>query len=396
MPFDAGMRCLATLLLVSAAAFAQRQTENVLLVTLDGLRWQDVFTGADNRMINQPDGGVRDLRQLRREFYRGAPEVRRALLMPFLWGVVAEQGQLFGDPTKGARAVVTNPHKFSYPGYSELLTGFVDEAIDSNNKLPNPNVTVLEFLHGRPGFAGRVAAFSGWDVHEYIVNEARSGVFCEVAWEPVTVATSPQRLAELNRAATALPTDGTDLRRSLGIQRQRFLVFLPGGIRPVKGQHRAISAIPKLRAAGVDIEMIIAGASQDEAYAMRVRAEADDTPGVRVMPSLARERMGAAYADADVVLNTSLSEGAAPTILEAGMLGRPVIASDIPGNRALIRHNETGLLFADEESMAKQILALYRNRTAAGTLGVRVREDFMRRFSADREVAGLLSSYAAA
>ena len=83
------MRCLATLLLVSAAAFAQRQTENVLLVTLDGLRWQDVFTGADNRMINQPDGGVRDLRQLRREFYRGAPEVRRALLMPFLWGVVA-------------------------------------------------------------------------------------------------------------------------------------------------------------------------------------------------------------------------------------------------------------------------------------------------------------------
>ena len=205
MPFDAGMRCLATLLLASAAAFAQRQTENVLLVTLDGLRWQDVFTGADNRMINQPDGGVRDLRQLRREFYRGAPEVRRALLMPFLWGVVAEHGQLFGDPTKGARAVVTNPHKFSYPGYSELLTGFVDETIDSNNKLPNPNVTVLEFLHGRPGFAGRVAAFSGWDVHEYIVNEARSGVFCEVAWEPVTVATSPQRLAELNRAATALP-----------------------------------------------------------------------------------------------------------------------------------------------------------------------------------------------
>ena len=132
------------------------------------------------------------------------------------------------------------------------------------------------------------------------------------------------------------------------------------------------------------------------AAAARVRAEADDTPGVRVMPSLARERMGAAYADADVVLNTSLSEGAAPTILEAGMLGRPVIASDIPGNRALIRHNETGLLFADEESMAKQILALYRNRTAAGTLGVRVREDFMRRFSADREVAGLLSSYAAA
>jgi hypothetical protein len=199
------MRCLATLLLVAATACAQRATENVLLVTLDGLRWQDVFQGADNRMINKPDGGVRDLRQLRREFYRGAPEVRRALLMPFLWGVIAEQGQLFGDPAAGARAVVTNPHRFSYPGYSELLTGFVDDEIDSNNKLPNPNVTVLEFLNGRPGFEGRVAAFSGWDVHEYIVNARRSGVFCEVAWAPVTVATSPARALELNRAAAALP-----------------------------------------------------------------------------------------------------------------------------------------------------------------------------------------------
>ncbi|MCK5942102.1 MAG: alkaline phosphatase family protein [Planctomycetes bacterium] len=199
------MRWLALLLLVTSSLRAQRETENVLLVTLDGLRWQDVFTGADNRMLDRDNGGVRDLRQTRREFWRGAPEVRRQLLMPFLWGVIAQQGQVFGDPEADARAVVTNPHKFSYPGYSELLCGLVDETIASNNKFPNPNTTVLGFLHGRPGFAGRVAAFSGWDVHEYIVNEQRSGIFCEVAWEPVTVATSEQRLAELNRMAELLP-----------------------------------------------------------------------------------------------------------------------------------------------------------------------------------------------
>jgi glycosyltransferase involved in cell wall biosynthesis len=118
--------------------------------------------------------------------------------------------------------------------------------------------------------------------------------------------------------------------------------------------------------------------------------------GVRVLPTLAYDRMGAAYVDADVVLNTSFSEGAAPTILEAGILGRPVIASDVPGNRDLIRHNETGLLFASEEDMAKQILALYRNRSAAGALGVRIREDFQRRYGCDREVSALLSAYAAA
>ena len=199
------MRPLALLLLAASTLTAQRKTENVLLVTLDGLRWQDVFTGADNRMMNQPDGGVKEIRQLRKDFYRGSPEARRALLMPFLWEVIAAKGQIFGDPSRNARAVVTNPHKFSYPGYSELLTGVVDERINSNNKFPNPNVTVLEFLHQRPGFDGRVAAFSGWDVHEYIVNEKRSGIFCEVAWDPATVARTPAHLAELNRSAGALP-----------------------------------------------------------------------------------------------------------------------------------------------------------------------------------------------
>lgn len=199
------MRLIALLLLVASSLCAQRKTENVLLVTLDGLRWQDVFTGADNRMVNRDDGGVRDLRQLRRDFYRGSPEVRRSLLMPFLWNVIAHQGQIFGDPSKNAQAVVTNPHKFSYPGYGELLAGVVDPKIDSNNKFPNPNVTVLEFLHRRPGFDGKVAAFSSWGVHEYIVNEDRSGIFCEVAWEPVTVATSAERVRELNRMADALP-----------------------------------------------------------------------------------------------------------------------------------------------------------------------------------------------
>jgi glycosyltransferase involved in cell wall biosynthesis len=100
--------------------------------------------------------------------------------------------------------------------------------------------------------------------------------------------------------------------------------------------------------------------------------------------------------DADVVLNTSYHEGAAPTLLEAGLLGRAIVAADVPGNRELLRHKETGLLFADEQQMAQQILALYRNRSAAGAMGVRVREDFQRRFGADRELGALLSAYAAA
>ncbi|MGK0265515.1 MAG: hypothetical protein ACI8UD_004179, partial [Planctomycetota bacterium] len=53
------LACIAlvatTALLPGQLHTEQRRTENVLLVTLDGLRWQDVFGGADNRMMNVTD-----------------------------------------------------------------------------------------------------------------------------------------------------------------------------------------------------------------------------------------------------------------------------------------------------------------------------------------------------
>ena len=54
--------------------------------------------------------------------------------MPFLWNVVAKQGQIFGNQAKGSKAQATNRMHFSYPGYSETLCGFVDPRIDSNEK----------------------------------------------------------------------------------------------------------------------------------------------------------------------------------------------------------------------------------------------------------------------
>jgi glycosyltransferase involved in cell wall biosynthesis len=256
-----------------------------------------------------------------------------------------------------------------------------------------------------------VVSLSGEDLHHDVFDSDRGPIVCEVLRRAHRVlAPSPEaalaveervpdavgKIDVVPRAAMRLPTSGTDLRRSLGIPRQRFMVFLPGGLRPIKAQHRAIAVVGLLRAAGADVEMIVAGPEQDAGYAQALREQCRQHPGVRVLPTLAHDRMGAAYTDADVVLNTSLSEGCAPTILEAGMLGRAVIASDVPGNRELLRHKETGLLFANEEEMAKQILALYRNRSAAGSLGVRIREDFQRRFDQEREIGALLSSYAAA
>lgn len=186
-----------------AQAPAPGPTRNLVLVTMDGLRWQEVFGGAQEKFIDERAGGVRDIPDLRRRYLRETPEARREALMPFFWSVVARQGQVFGEAKKGSPARLTNGLKFSYPGYNEMLTGAPDPRIDTNNKVPNPNVTVLEWLNRRPGFEGKVAAFGTWDVLYSIVNVERSGLPVVAGWDP----SRDEPLSEEEKTVNALLPD---------------------------------------------------------------------------------------------------------------------------------------------------------------------------------------------
>ena len=168
------LTCLAAALaaLRPAPAVAQEPATHLLFVTLDGLRWQEAFGGADSAIV----WGRDDSATLAQRWWRPTREERRALLLPFIWSTMAERGQLLGDRQAGGGVRVTNGKNFSYPGYNELLTGRPDPGIDSNDKVPNPNVTVLEWLARRPGFVGGVRAVASWDAFPAIINAGRSGI----------------------------------------------------------------------------------------------------------------------------------------------------------------------------------------------------------------------------
>ena len=156
------------------AGGAADRAQNVLVVTLDGMRWQEVFSGFDPTLATEKDGGVKDREALARHFAREGPLAAREALLPFLWTVVAREGQVFGDPSLSSAVRVTNGLWFSYPGYNELLAGVSDPRIDSNDKKTNPNLTVLEWLNRRPGYEDRVAVFGTWDVFPSILAVERS------------------------------------------------------------------------------------------------------------------------------------------------------------------------------------------------------------------------------
>jgi hypothetical protein len=188
----------AVLLALPSSLPAQQRSENVVLIVTDGLRWQELFRGAERRLISRAPGGVPDTTALLREFWREDVAERRRILFPFLWGTVATQGVLIGDQDHGSVARITNKFRFSYPGYSELFTGWYDERIDSNEYPPNPNVTVFEWLSRQRGFEGKVAAIATWDAFARILNAERSGIRVMDGWkEPFT----PQEARDPLRAA---------------------------------------------------------------------------------------------------------------------------------------------------------------------------------------------------
>ena len=147
-------------------------SQHVILVVSDGLRWQEVFRGADSTILFGPQGSE----VARRRFWRGSARARREALMPFLSRTVAREGMVAGNRDVGSVARVTNDKWFSYPGYNEMLVGFPDPRIGSNRVGPNPNVTVFEWLAKESGYTGRVAAFGMWDTFRDIFNVRRSGI----------------------------------------------------------------------------------------------------------------------------------------------------------------------------------------------------------------------------
>ena len=185
---------------VRAQGLPQLKTRNVVLIVSDGLRWQEMFTGADASLLNEKNGGIWDKEaDLKRDFWRPEAAERRKALFPFIWTTVAEHGQIFGNQTKGSIARVTNRFAFSYPGYNEMTTGHADPRINSNEFGPNPNISVFEWLNGLPQFRGKVRVHATWSTFRDIFNVQRSHLPLVVGWDlPYTGELNPSQVL-LNR-----------------------------------------------------------------------------------------------------------------------------------------------------------------------------------------------------
>ena len=165
---------------------AQSQAPNLIIITTDGFRWQEVFGGMDTSLANQSKFNQGDSAYIYNKYGAATIAEQQKKLLPFFWNHVATKGMLFGNRYKKNKVDVANPHWFSYPGYNEILTGYPDSAINSNDYPPNPHTNVFAFLHQQAAYKNKVAAFGAWDAFDRILNEKASGFPVINGFEPIT------------------------------------------------------------------------------------------------------------------------------------------------------------------------------------------------------------------
>ncbi|BAV07958.1 hypothetical protein FLA_3990 [Filimonas lacunae] len=183
-----------------------KKTENIVVVTLDGMRWQEVFTGIDSALVANHHF-TKDSADVVAAFGAANDTARRKKLFPFLWTEVVAKGQLYGNKKRGGNMQVANPYKFSYPGYNEIFTGYPDTAVNSNDKIANKNHNVLEFINGKKGYTGKVAAFATWDCFPYILNKWRSGIYVNSGLDTIRLQAPALQLINDMQFITARPID---------------------------------------------------------------------------------------------------------------------------------------------------------------------------------------------
>ena len=201
----------------------------------------------------------------------------------------------------------------------------------------------LRQVAGAVGVAARV--------HEATLGRFVLGRACRA------MAVSDAVAGHLHALAPRLPIDvvpnGVDHARFRPVARRfdgTLVVGLLGRLVANKGPATAVSAVAQLIRRGVAARLFIAGDGPEREWLARLAA-AEGIAGAVVFEGF-RTDPERWFATIDVLVRPSLTEGMPLGLLEAMAAGVPVIASDVPGNAALVAHGTTGLLVPVREPTA--------------------------------------------
>ncbi|SFE37120.1 glycosyltransferase [Alteribacillus iranensis] len=151
-------------------------------------------------------------------------------------------------------------------------------------------------------------------------------------------------------------------------------VLLPAGLRPVKNVFYSYDEMKKMTDLFPLLHFIIIGEVLDVTVAKEVKKVSDQNDWYSYHPPVAPHRMSDYYDWADIIINTSESEGQPISLLEGMAAGLPALARDIPGNRSLVSHGYNGYLFSSPREFGEQLKDLVMDQTLYNRLSIQAKD----------------------
>jgi len=187
-----------------------------------------------------------------------------------------------------------------------------------------------------------------------------------------------------------------DARRAWNLAPDEVVILMVAGLRPVKNIGYAFEAFSRFKQKHPQARMLLVGPCLDEDEGQRVLAAGEGMDGFSYLGELPHERVLDLMLASDIFLNTSLHEGMPGAVMEAMAAGLAVIATDVPGNHALIASMRTGVLVPLH---APQVLSEAFEMLAARAelrqqLGRRAREEMQACYGCEAELQALEALYA--
>jgi hypothetical protein len=192
-----------------------RLTQNVILVTLDGVRVQEIFGGLDESIAAHDEKQVYSEIATARERYSGStPQARRQALMPFFWNSLAPMGMVLGNPVHDNHVRVQNRVLWSTPGYTEMMTGAPRADVTDNDGLRHAYPTALEYARQALGLGfADVAQIGSWEGFSLAASSRDDAFLMVGAYDAVPepwATPETDYLADLRRQVMGLWEEGSN------------------------------------------------------------------------------------------------------------------------------------------------------------------------------------------
>lgn len=185
-----------------------------------------------------------------------------------------------------------------------------------------------------------------------------------------------------------------NLRKKLNLSKKDFIFFMAAGIRKIKYHKFCVDGFIKIHSKYPDTKVVLAGPVLDKDFAHSFFKKIKDLDWIYYLKEIPHDKIFYAMKSVDVVMNKSLSEGGmSNAVLEAMYVGKPILASNIEGNRSIIKENINGLLFSSEDDFFRKAETLIKNKKLRISLGKKSKEISRKNFSFKEEINAYVDVY---